>query len=76
MPFGEVDLADGGIERCAQRTAAHRRHDIHRRTGAQQAMGELDRRLPVRPVAQVGQEESDGEWSGGERRQRTGPKIC
>lgn len=76
MPFGEVDLADGGIERRAQGTAAHRCHDIHRRTGAKQAMGEVDRRAPILPVAQVGQEEGDGERGGCERRQRTDPEIC
>ena len=76
MPLGEVDLADGGIERRAQGTAAHRRHDIHRRTGAQQTVGEVNRRLPVRPVSQVGQEEGDDERSRGERRQRMDPEIC
>lgn len=76
MPFGKIDLSDCGIERCAQGTAPHRRHDIHRRTGAKQAMGEVDRRPPVRPVAQVGQEEGNDERSWGERRQRTDPEIC
>ncbi len=76
MPFGKVDLPDGGIEGRPQGTAAHRRDDIHRRTGAKQAMGEVDRRAPVRPVAQVGQEEGDDERGRGERRQRTDPEIC
>lgn len=76
MPLGEVDLADGGIEGSAQGTAAHWCHDIHRCTGAQQAMGEFDRRLSVRPVAQVGQEEGDDERGRGERRQRMDPEIC
>ncbi len=76
MPLGEVDLPDGGIEGSAQGTAAHRRHDVHRRTGTKQAMGKVDRRAPVRPVAQVGQEEGDNERGRGERRQRMDPKIC
>ena len=72
MTLGEVDLPDGRVQCCAQRSAAHRRHHIHRNAGAQQSMGEIDRRAAVRPVGEVGQKQGDGKRGGGERWQRNG----